>query len=136
MEDQNKILLTKVIENRLERALNGNGGEEDKLAFKEAMEAVSKQIEFEKIELSHEEAAEKMKIEKEKNLRDEAAAKEKDRNDRIVQIGIFTAGLIAGPAIEVITKTIYANKICKLEQFETFTTSAGRGISSWFRFKK
>ena len=135
MDNQNKDLLTKVIENRLERALNGNGSEEDKLAFKEAMEAVGKQIEVEKIELSHEEANKKMKIEEEKNLRDEEAAKEKERKDRLVQISIFAAGLIAGPVIEVITKTIYANKICKLEQFETFTTSAGRGISSWFRFK-
>lgn len=136
MEDQNKILLTKVIENRLERALNDEGGEGDRLAFKEAMEAVSKQIELERVELSHEEAIAKMKIDEDKNFRDEMAAREKEQKDRMVQIGIFAAGLLAGPVIEVITKTIYANKICKLEQFETFTTSAGRGISSWFRFRK
>lgn len=135
MENDNRILLDKVIKDRLEAALRSDS-EEAKQAFKEAMDAVSKQIEFDKIDVAHEEQLAKMKMEEDKNLREEAANEEKLRKDRYVQIGIFTAGLIATPIIEVVTKTIYANKICRLEQFDTFTTSAGRGISSWFRFKK
>lgn len=135
MEQENRILLYKVIKDRLEKALN-NDSEEAKQAFKEGMDAVGKQIELEKIDVAHEEQLAKMKMEEDKNLRDEAANEEKLRKDRYVQIGIFAAGLIATPIIEVVTKSIYADKICRLEQFETFTTSAGRGISSWFRFKK
>lgn len=135
MEQENRILLDKVIKNRLENALKADS-EEAKQAFKEAMDAVGKQIEFDRIDVAHEEQLAKMRMEEDKNLRDEAANEEKLRKDRYVQIGIFAAGLIATPIIEVVTKTIYANKICRLEQFETFTTSAGRGISSWFRFKK
>ena len=135
MENENRILLDKVIKDRLEAALKSDS-EEAKQAFKEAMDAVSKQIEFDKIDVAHEEQLAKMKMEEDKNLREEAANEEKLRKDRYVQIGIFAAGLIATPIIEVVTKTIYANKICRLEQFDTFTTSAGRGISSWFRFKK
>lgn len=137
MEKENRILLDRVIKDRLECAMASEpDSEEGKQAFKEAMDAVSKQIEFDKIDVAHEEQVARMKMEEEKNLRDEAANDEKIRKDRMVQIGIFAAGLIATPIIEVVTKTIYANKICRLEQFETFTTSAGRGISSWFRFKK
>lgn len=136
MENENRVLLSRVINDRLEASLNPIiGSDEAKQAFKDAMEALDKQIEFDKIDVSHEEQVAKMKMEEEKNLRDEAANEEKLRKDRMIQIGIFAAGLIATPIIEVVTKTIYANKICRLEQFETFTTSAGRGISSWFRFK-
>lgn len=135
MENENRILLDKVIKDRLEAALKSDS-EEAKQAFKEAMDAVSKQIEFDKIDVAHEEQLAKMKMEEDKNLREEAANEEKLRKDRYVQIGIFAAGLIATPIIEVVTKSIYADKICRLEQFDTFTTSAGRGISSWFRFKK
>ena len=64
MENENRILLDKVIKDRLEVALNSSAdGEEAKQAFKEAMDAVSKRIEFDKIDVAHEEQLAKMKME-------------------------------------------------------------------------
>ena len=137
METVNKELLSKVIENRLKGALeptaeNGN----DSRAFKEAMDAVSKQIELDRVEATRQEQAERLKMEDEKNLRDEAAKASEAKKDRIVQIGIFAAGLILSPIIETACKRGYARMLCEFEKDYTFTTTAGRQLSGLFRFKK
>ena len=124
MDEKNRELLGKVIENRLERALFTDSEEDDR-AFKEAMDAVGKQIEIDK-----------MKAEEEKNLREEETKKKEARIDRIVQIAIFGSGLILGPIIEIACKKGYAKMLCEFEKDYTFTTTAGRGLSNLFRFKK
>lgn len=57
----------------------------------------------------------------------------KDRKSRWVTFGV---GLVAGPVIDTIAKTFLASKICKMEQYDSFTSSAGRSISSWFKWNK
>lgn len=144
MEDKNRKLLESVIEDRLKRAeISQPGNEEDKQVFKEAMEALSKKIELDKIEVSHDEQVEKLKIENErlkaecdKNLRDEAAKKKEANKDRLVQVGLFVAGLTIGELVDYLKKKAFARDICEFEKDYTFTTHAGKGLSSLFRWKK
>lgn len=142
MDAKNRELLESVITNRLMRAEIAEG-EEDAQAFKEAMSALDKAIELDKLKASHGEQVEKLKIENErlkveneKNLRDEASKKEEAKKDRLVQIGTFLVGLVGGATIDYFTKKKFAKLICEFEKDYTFTTSAGRGLSSIFRFKK
>lgn len=137
MDIKNRELLEGVIEERLRLVQFADPENEvNKAMFKEAMEALSKQIEFDKIDASHEEQLKKMEIEHEKNLRDEAARKSEAKKDRWVQIATFGAGLVVAPFIEHISKKAFARYICEFEKDYTFTTSAGRSLSSLFRFKK
>lgn len=144
MDKTNKDLLSNVIKDRLDRALIADPENEgDKQIFKEAMEALNKQIELDKIEVSHDEQLEKLKIENErlkaeceKNLRDEAAKKSEAKKDRLVQIGLFIAGLALGEGIDYAKKKGFARYICNFEKDYTFTTSPGRSLSGLFRFKK
>ena len=145
MDEKNRELLGKVINNRLEQALSksGEAAEESKLAFKEAMDAVSKQIELDKIEAAHAEHEEKMNMERvklnneeSKTIREESFKAEEAKRDRWVQIGLFAAGLFASPLIEVACKKSYAKLLCEFEKDYTFTTSAGRSLSGLFKFKK
>lgn len=144
MDKRNKDLLSEVIKDRLDRALiEDPENEGDKQLFKEAMEALNKQIELDKIEVSHDEQLEKLRIENErlkaeceKNLRDEAAKKSEAKKDRWVQIGLFVAGLALGESIDYAKKKGFARYICNFEKDYTFTTSPGRSLSGLFRFKK
>lgn len=144
MEDKNRKLLEEVIQERLTRVqIAEPGNEDDKQAFKEAMEALNKKIELDKLEASHDEQVEKLKIEnerlmteREKNLRDEAAKKEEAKKDRLVQIGLFLAGLTLGELVDYLKKMKYAKHICEFEKDYTFTTHAGRRLSDLFQFKK
>lgn len=136
MDARNRDLLAEVIEDRLEKALSSYGDDGSDLAFKEAMDAVSKQIELDKIDASREEVEKKLKVEEEKNLREDSTKKEEAGKDRVTQICIFAAGLVLGPVIEVACKRGYAKMLCEFEKDYTFTTTAGRGLSGLFRFKK
>lgn len=136
MNETNRGLLEKVIEEKLRLASDSTDETEKKEALDDALKAIEKQTAIYKIDVGYQEHVEA--IDKDKNIHqsDEMFKRNEANKDRKVQIAIFAAGLVATPAIEVICKTIYANKICKLEQFETFTSSAGRGIASWFKWKK
>ena len=84
MNDTNRTLLEEVIEDRLTEVKNCNTDDENsKQYFKEAMEAVAKQIEIDKIDASYQEQAEKLDVEKDKLAADkekfEATQKERER---------------------------------------------------------
>ena len=113
MDDKNRELLGKVVEDRLKRALNSNPDEDD-ASFKEAMDAVDKQLDLDKIEASREQA----------------------KKDRLVQVGTFAAGLVVAPVIDGLIKRGFAKMLCTFEKDYTFTTTAGKTLSSLFRFKK
>ena len=142
MEDKNRQLLESVITNRLMRAEIADG-EEDAQAFKEAMAALDRAIELDKLKASHDEQVEKtkieqerLKVENEKNLRDEASKKDEAKKDRLVQIATFLTGLVGGAAIDYFTKKRFAKLICEFEKDYTFTTLAGRSLSDLFRSKR
>lgn len=137
MDETNRGLLEKVVENRLNAALQSNAdSEEGKTKFKEAMDAVSKQIELDKLDASRQAELERVKMEHEKNLREEQTKTEEAKKDRMVQVGTFIGGLLLAPVIEVACKKGYAKMLCEFEKDYTFTTSAGRALSGLFRFKK
>ena len=151
MNDKNRELLSSVVENKLNQVINCKASDDNyNQVFKDAMAAVDKQLELDKIDTSYQEHWEKLEAEKAKfeaekekfeaekaeRLRKEEFEKEEAIKSRYVQIGIFAAGLVITPIAEYIVKGALASKIGKIEQFETYTTSAGRSISSWFRLKK
>ena len=137
MDETNRGLLEKVVENRLNAALQSNADSDDgKTKFKEAMDAVSKQIELDKLDASRQAELERVKMEHEKNLREEQTKTEEAKKDRMVQVGTFIGGLLLAPVIEVACKKGYAKMLCEFEKDYTFTTSAGRALSGLFRFKK
>ena len=138
MTKENEALLDEVIRTRLEQAQYPDAeSEEDKHAFKEAMEALNKQIELKKIEVAHLEQIKKMEMEKEQHLRDEIVKVEEAKKDRWIQIALFVGGALLVPAVDHLRTSNYIKKLCTFEKDYTFTTSAGRGLaSSLFRFKK
>ena len=138
MTKENEALLNEVIKNRLEQVQYPDAeSDEDKHAFKEAMEALNKMIELKKIEVSHQEQVERMKMEEEQHLRDETVKVAEAKKDRWVQIALFVGGALLVPAVDHLRTNNYIKKLCNFEKDYTFTTSAGRGLtSSLFRFKK
>lgn len=57
------------------------------------------------------------------------------RKDLAIKVGIFVGGLVLTPTIDLLCKRNLAKYIGTVEQMETFTSMAGRSISSWFRWK-
>ena len=137
MDGQNKELLNKVLTDRLNKVLSKQTeAEEGKQAFKEAMDASSRLIEIEKIEVSHQETVKQMEAEEKRDLRNETVKISEAQKDRIVQVGIFVAGMVVSPLIERWVKMGYAKILCEFEKDYTFTTAAGKSLSGLFRFKK
>lgn len=56
----------------------------------------------------------------------------KEVNLKLVSI---VAGIALTPVLDTLCKRYLAGFIGKVEQMETFVTSPGRSISSWFRWK-
>ena len=137
MEDKNRELLSQFIEKRLERALSSDAtSDESKSDFKEAMEAVDRQIELTKLDTSHEEQIKKQELEKEKQIREEELRVKEAKKDRWIRIGEIAAVSIIAPIIGYCTKLGLTKVICAFEKNDSFTMTPGKsGISSFFRFK-
>lgn len=105
MKKQNKELLEKLINNRLQESLKDDG--RDSESFEEAMKAIDKSIELEK--------------------------QSKDRLVKYIEIGAF---VLAAPLIDAGCKKAFAKMICDFEVDYNFTTTAGKSLSSLFKFKK
>ena len=112
---EHKDLLEKVIKNRLETSLDCSVNPEEKeQAFKEAMEAMDRCIELERAE----------------------SAKNEQGLNRIVKYVEVAAVPVGVLVLDSIIKWKYMKTICNFEKDYTFTTTPGRGISSFFRFKR
>lgn len=123
--DENKELLDKVIKNRLEQALQSDSNAEGSNdAFKQAMEAIDRRNELERIEASHAEQVEKQKT----------AKKETAINLGIRFLEVAAAILIV-PCVNHRFNMRYAKELCTFEKDYTFTTSAGKATSKFFNFK-
>lgn len=151
MNTETKELLEKVVTQRLNEALECDvESEEGKRAFKEAMEAISKCIELEKIE-SAEEAQlynrdlERMKVESAEEAKDkdrelerekiEMSKKEQNQNKwiKFIEVAAIPVGITL---LNFALNRYYIRTICNFEKDYTFTTSPGKGISGLFRFKR
>ena len=112
---ENKELLEKVIKDRLILAKSDDvGSDSEKESFKEAMDAVDRLIEIEKLE----------KAEKEQRF---------NKIIKVVEVAAIPAILLVA---DHFLKLKFAREICNFEKDYTFTTTPGRSISSFFRFKK
>lgn len=77
-----------------------------------------------------------MKAREEENERNKTNSdREAAKRDMYIKIGTFTAGLILSPIIDTVCKRELARFIGTVEQMEYFTSSAGKSISGWFRWK-
>ena len=111
MNKETVELLNQVAADRLTKCLAEGS---DEKSFEEAMAAVDKQIQLDKLE---------------QDKKNEVRAK------IIKGVEIGTAVLVV-PFIDFVIKHKYAELICDFEKDYTFTTTAGRSLSSLFKFKK
>lgn len=112
---ESKELLDAVIEDRLKVAQSKTTDVEVRKAnFKEAMDAIDRRIELEKIN----------------------SGKTEQRWSRIakyIEVGAIPAALLL---MDFMFKRSYMTRICNFEKDYTFTTTPGRSLSGLFRFKK
>lgn len=138
MNDQElKSLMANVATDRLEYALSQEpGSEEGEAAFKQGVTAFNAYTELAKVDDAHEELVERRRIEKQKQLRDEELRVKESKRDRIVK-GIEIAAIaVVAPVVGYACNRAFAGFLCKAEQFETFTSTAGRSLGKIFKFGK
>ena len=58
-----------------------------------------------------------------------------EKKELDLKLIMFGAGLVITPVIDLLCKRSLTKYIGTIEQMETFTSSAGRSIGSWFRWK-
>lgn len=63
------------------------------------------------------------------------AEKDTAKKELYVKVALGIGTIVAVPIVETICKRNLASFIGKVEQMEYFTSSAGRSISGWFRWK-
>lgn len=125
MNDENKKLLDEVIKDRLEMVLATDADAEgNNEAFKQAMEAIDRQNEIKKIEVSSEEQSKKQELTK----------KETDINMWIQIAGLVTTVLVV-PTINHCCNMRYAKTLCNFEKDYTFTTTPGKVMNKFFNFR-
>lgn len=122
----NKTLLEEVIDNRLASVKDSCGGDEEKKAFREAMEATDRHIQMERLKLERE----KLELEKQK-----VEAKDDQKFNRIMKCVEVVAVPVGVLVLDFVFKQHYMKKICTFEKDYTFTTTPGKSIGSIFRFK-
>lgn len=83
------------------------------------------------------EAYEKMlaEIAKATTVRNESKKIGNENKDLAIKIGTVAAGVFITPVIDYVLKRSLAGFIGKVEQMETFTSTPGRAIGSWFKWK-
>lgn len=165
MDEKNRELLAEVITKNLEGALHSEqGSEEEKAAFRQAMDAIDRQsaiskndetyqehtekleadkekldtIEKEKIEIEKQKIEiEKMKMEIEKSNRaSEDEFKKAEARKAWIFRGIEIAAVsVLAPVLNNIAKKGFA-KMCMLwEDEHTFTSTPGKSVRDFFRWK-
>lgn len=136
--DQNlKKLMEDVAKDRLERARTyGPGTDEGDAAFKEGLQAFNAYNEFVKTEDAHEELIERRAMEKEQKAREEKIRR-KDRTKDYITVGLTIVGTaIITPLAYHFSNKSLARFLCEAEQFETFTSTAGKSLGKMFKFGK
>lgn len=158
MDNDNRGLLTEVIAKNLNCTLNAEqGSEEEKTAFRHAMEAIDREsrlskdddtfsestskldAEREKIQLEKERIQlekEKIEFEKQHRIKEDEFKRKEARNTwifRAIEIGVIYA---AAPLLDSTLKKGFAKMCMVWERDNTFTSTPGRSIKDFFRFKK
>ena len=125
MVDKNRNLLDEVIRNHLEKVLDPDTDPAVRdTIFKQAMEAVDRDIELSKFYATCEEQVQKQELTK--------SEAKKDRWIRVIEI--FAAAILT-PIIAHFCNKGLAKVLCEFEKDYTFTTSAGKALSKMFKFR-
>lgn len=132
-----KSLMADVAAERLDYAKNCEPGDEaSEVALKQGVTAFNAYTELAKMEAEREELIERRAIEREKMAREEELRKKEAKKDRIVKCIEIAALAVVTPVVGYACNRAFANFLCKAEQFETFTTTAGRSLGKVFKFGK
>lgn len=101
-------------------------------AHKLEMEATDRLMKLEEAERASKEAADKALFEQQKQ---EKALEEQKRTNtwKWVEVVCVPVGILL---LDHLCKQTYMRHVCEFEKDYTFTTTAGKGISSLFRWKK
>ena len=123
MNKKNKQLLEEVIQRRLELALKEKG-EISEAAFEEAMQAIDRQMEIDKIKLEALNNQDKMQVDK-----------NRDRRDSVIKCLEIGATFIVTPLLTAKVNKSFAHMLCEFEKDYNFTTTAGKSLSKIFKLK-
>lgn len=122
MNKKNKKLLEDLIEQRLKEAMKAD--ENSEAAFEEAMKAIDRQTEIDKMKLEALNNRDKAEVDKNKGRVDSAI--------KCLEIGVT---LIATPLITAKINKSFAYMLCEFEKDYNFTTTAGKSLSKIFKLK-
>lgn len=126
MEDQIRTLLKEANKTCLETALDlGLDTEEGQKVYELAMAGYDRDMKLTEIDV------------RENDLKAQNELKAKDSKRNVIMKSVEIASIvILTPVVEYVTKKGFAKLLCNFEKDYTFTTTAGRSLSSLFRFKK
>ena len=105
------------------------------IEFEEKKFKTTTDFEEKKLEYSNTEQVARRELDEKKQTNDEEHRKKESNRAFWIGIGTIVGTAIVGPTIQFITKKSFAKSICTFEKDYTFTTSAGRSLGSFFRFK-
>lgn len=135
MEDL-KDLMGAVAAERLEYARSCDAGDEKgDAAFKQGITAFNAYVEMSKIDDAHNEEIDRQELEKERQLREEEMKRKESRKDRWAKAAEVGLMVVAAPVVGYLCNKSLAKFLCEAEQFENFTSTAGRSLGKMFKFK-
>ena len=166
MNETNRELLDQVINQNLSNALNAEeGSEEAKAYFRQAMDAIDRQINLNKVDCAYQESYDKLEaeksridevekekleieerkieienekseIDKQNREQDEKFKAEEARNNLILRGVEIACGVIVTPIISYALNRGLSKVIMRWEEGNTFTTTPGKSLRGMFQFKK
>ena len=123
MNKKNKKLLEDLIQERLQRAMDAED-ENSNVAFEEAMQAIDRQMEIDKIKLEALNNQDKMQVDK-----------NRDRRDSVIKCLEIGATFIVTPILTAKVNKSFAHMLCEFEKDYNFTATAGKSLSKIFKLK-
>lgn len=125
MNKENRKLLDEVISSRLEYVSTYTVADDNETeAFRQAMEAIDRQIKISELDASADE-----------QIKKQDQSKEEAKKDRLVKLVEICAVPLVLVGVQYVCNMRYAKVLCNFEKDYTFTTSAGRAMSKFFNFK-
>lgn len=125
MNKENRKLLDEVISSRLEYVSTYTDADDNETeAFRQAMEAIDRQIKISELDASADE-----------QIKKQDQSKEEAKKDRLVKLVEICAVPLVLVGVQYVCNMRYAKVLCNFEKDYTFTTSAGRAMSKFFNFK-
>lgn len=132
-----KELLAEVAADRLQYALECKPDDEDydDQAFDEGITAVKAYTELMKADDAHSEELGRQELEEKKQESDKEFKMSESTKEKIMKGIELGCVVVITPVIGYLSNKGLAKFLCKAEQFETFTTTAGRSLGKMFKFK-